>query len=155
MSNENTNDLEIVDTKAINVSIGKIDETTPVYTSGTRLVKKERPFTTKDTPVEKLYLVLKVYVPREDNVEEYRSFEFYKGTSQELYDHIKREIETHDELDIMRSRVLVDSPTVTISRKCTIYMFMRDMRSSKRIIDDTSFDIEDYAYDEGDCDVEG
>lgn len=110
-----------------------------------------KPFITKDTPnPKKLYLVLKYYSSREDNVEDYRSFEFYKGTSQDLYDHLKTDILTHDELDVMRSRVLVDSPTVTISRKCTIYMFMRDMRNSGRIIDDTSFDIEEYHYDEND-----
>lgn len=108
-----------------------------------------RPFTTKDTP-KKLYLILKYYTSKEDNIEDYRSFEFYKGTSQDLYDHLKSEIETHDELDIMRSRVLVDSPTITISRKCTIYMFMRDMRSEGRITDESSFDIEDYSYDEKD-----
>lgn len=113
--------------------------------------KKIRPFETIDTPKEKLYLILKIYEDQENDSEELRDFEFFTGTSQNLYDHLKEEIELNSGIDVMRSRVLVDSPNISISHKCSVFMFMRDTKDLGKIIDDSSFDINDYYYevDEG------
>ena len=48
----------------------------------------------------------------------------------------------------MKSRVYVDAPDVQISRKVSFYIFMKNMKVTGRVVDDTSFDIEDYKYDE-------
>lgn len=98
-------------------------------------------------PKEKLYLILKYYNSGEDGAEDYRDFEFFTGTTQALYDHMKAEIEVSDDLDVMRSRVLVDSHNITISHKCSIYVFMKDAKDTGRVIDNTSFDIHDYYYE--------
>ena len=98
-------------------------------------------------PKEKLYLILKYYNSGEEGAEDYRDFEFFTGTTQALYDHMKTEIEMTDDLDIMRSRVLVDSHNITISHKCSIYVFMKDAKDTGRVVDNTSFDIHDYYYE--------
>lgn len=98
-------------------------------------------------PKEKLYLILKYYNSGVEGAEDYRDFEFFTGTTQALYDHMKTEIEMTDDLDIMRSRVLVDSHNITISHKCSIYVFMKDAKDTGRVVDNTSFDIHDYYYE--------
>lgn len=98
-------------------------------------------------PKEKLYLILKYYNSGAEGAEDYRDFEFFTGTTQALYDHMKTEIEVSDDLDIMRSRVLVDSHNITISHKCSIYVFMKDAKDTGRVVDNTSFDIHDYYYE--------
>lgn len=110
--------------------------------------KMIKPFVRAESPSEKLYLILKYYEETELDGEEIRDFEFFTGTSQDLYDYLKSEIEadTTTQLDIMRSRILVDSPKISISHKCTVYMFMKDLRDRGTVVDDTNFDIEDYYY---------
>ncbi len=107
-----------------------------------------KPFTRVETPSTKLYLVLKYYDEKDLDGEEIRDFEFFEGTSQDLYDYLKAEIEADSDtqLDVMRSRILVDSPKISISHKCSVYMFMKDLRNRGVVMDDTSFDIEDYFY---------
>ena len=107
-----------------------------------------KPFTRVETPSTKLYLVLKYYDEKDLDGEEIRDFEFFEGTSQDLYDYLKAEIEADSDtqLDVMRSRILVDSPKISISHKCSAYMFMKDLRNRGVVLDNTSFDIEDYFY---------
>ena len=107
-----------------------------------------KPFTRVETPSTKLYLVLKYYDEKDLDGEEIRDFEFFEGTSQDLYDYLKAEIEADSDtqLDVMRSRILVDSPKISISHKCSVYMFMKDLRNRGVVLDNTSFDIEDYFY---------
>lgn len=114
-----------------------------------------QPFTTIDTPKLKLYLLLKYYEDTDgEGGEQKRDFEFFEGTTQELYDKIREELIESDDssvrlkLDAMKSRVYVDAPDVQISRKVSFYIFMKNMKVTGRIVDDTSFDIEDYKYDE-------
>lgn len=109
-----------------------------------------KPFTTKFTPKEKLYLILKVseVVTCADNQDPViNEFEYFIGTTQQLYDALKPEIENADcKLDVEQSLVLVDSPNIRISHICTVAMFMKDVRDTGKVIDDTSFDINDYTY---------
>lgn len=109
--------------------------------------KLVKPFTIKEAPRVKLYLVLKYYNSNADNEEDYRDFEFFNGTTQEIYNHLKLEIENSDTFDIMRSRILVDSPNIQISHKLNIYTFMKDARDTGRVVDESSFNIQDYYYD--------
>lgn len=107
-----------------------------------------RPFEYEDqTPKTKLYLILKYYNSGDDGAEDYKDFEFFTGTTQELYDHLKLEITTEDNLDIMRSRVLVDSPKITIAHKFTIFAFMKNAYDNGKVKNNTSFDIMDYYYE--------
>lgn len=124
-------------------------------------VEMIQPFTTIDTPVKKLYLILRVYNDMdagEGELEQIKDFEFFTGTSQELYDKLKEEIiDSKDEsvrqkLDIMDSIVMVDSSKITLSvvmskkKPCSIYKIMRNLKEQGKVVDDTSFDIEDYRY---------
>lgn len=113
-----------------------------------------KPITIENAPKTKLYLLLKYYNSGAENEEDYRDFEFFNGTTQEMYDHLKLEIESSDDIDVMRSRILVDSPNIRISHKCSIYIFMKDAKDTGRITDDTSFDIQDYYYDDMNSEVE-
>lgn len=112
-----------------------------------------KPFTIEEAPKVKLYLVLKYYSTNSDYVEDYRDYEYFRGTTQEMYDHLKVELETSDEFDAMKSRVLVDSPNITISHKCSVYMFMKNARDIGKVKDESSFDITDYYYDLEDTEV--
>lgn len=129
--------------KPFTINIGK-EENDKKEQKERKLIK---PFTIEAAPPVKLYLVLKYYNSNGDNEEDYRDFEFFKGTTQEMYDHLKVEIENSDEFDIMKSRLLVDSPNIQISHKLNIYTFMKDARDTNRIVDESSFNIDDYYYD--------
>lgn len=124
-------------------------------------VEMIQPFTTIDTPVKKLYLILRVYNDMdagEGELEQIKDFEFFTGTSQELYDKLKEEIidskddSVRQKLDIMDSIVMVDSSKITLSvvmskkKPCSVYKIMRNLKEQGKIVDDTSFDIEDYRY---------
>ena len=70
---------------------------TTVVRNGAEMVQ---PFTTIDTPTRKLYLLLKVYNDMdagEGEAEQLRDFEFFTGTSQELYDKVRSEEYVADE----------------------------------------------------------
>ena len=47
----------------------------------------------------------------------------------------------------MKSLVFVDSPKIRISNKLNVYTFMKDMKFSDKIVDESSFDIQDYYYE--------
>lgn len=104
---------------------------------------------------KKMYLILLVFYDSEadkDNEEvvDYNAFEFFTGTTQEVYDRIKECIDTTNEegyhlyADIHKSQILVDSPKVKISDGVSIYLFMKNMKKMGKITDNTDFDIEEY-----------
>lgn len=131
----------------------------PQYLKDRQREQMEQPFTTIDTPPrKKLYLILR-YITDDEGGEDIRDFEFFKGTTQELYDKLRMELLEDKNFDAMKSRVLVDAPNISISHKCSVFMFMKDTKDLKKIEDNTAFDIMDYYYDienvEGGDDVVG
>lgn len=102
---------------------------------------------------KKLYLLLLVFYDGEEESEEvldYNAFEFFTGTTQEVYDRIKECIDTtndegyHLYADVLKSKILVDSPKVKISDGVSIYNFMKNMKRMGKVVDDTDFNIDDY-----------
>ena len=125
-------------------------------------VQMEQPFTTIDTPKNKIYLILKVYNDADavdGEGETIRDFEFFTGTSQELYDKAREEILESDDIsvrqkiDVMKSMILVDSSKITIGvalrndNPCSMYRIMKNLKEQGKVEDDSSFDIDDYKYD--------
>ena len=112
--------------------------------------KMVKPFTMdldKAKSGDKMYLVLYVYTSQDG--EDIRDFEFITGR-QNTYDRIKELLiatEDCEQLDAMKSLVFVDSPKIQISNRLNAYTFMKDMRLNNKIVDDTSFDINDYYYE--------
>lgn len=103
----------------------------------------------------KLYLILKYYTNNTDGGEDEKDWEFFKGTTQELYDHVKAEILIDTRFNVMRSKIFVDSPSITIGTKNTsVFGIMRGLQDSKKVVESSSFDISDYYYDEEDTEVE-
>ena len=105
------------------------------------------------------------YIPEDDNKKylilitgeeysneniEYRSWEIIESR-QMTYDWIKELLLNGDEnngfiFDIMKSKVLVDSENVPLSKAISVYRFMTLMKTEDKVVDDSTFDIEDYAY---------
>lgn len=92
----------------------------------------------------RLYLIL-LYIEDGNESELLTHFEFITGR-QTTYDKLKDMI-LYENVDAMKSLVLVDSPKVSISHKYSVYQFMRDMKEKLLIKDETSFDINDYYYE--------
>lgn len=166
------NNTDAIKPFTVNITSGTDTKITPTAevkreapTPGTIIrdgVQMEQPFTTIDTPKSKIYLILKVYNDTdagEGESEQIRDFEFFTGTSQELYDKIREEILESDDssvrqkIDVMKSMVLVNSNKITIGvalRKdnpCSMYRIMKNLREQGKVVDETSFDIDDYKYD--------
>lgn len=97
-------------------------------------------------PNHKKYLVLLYITSTVDNLEDGKDF-FFENGRQATYDRIKHLLENDWQVDCMKSLVFVDSPKVTIATRTSVYTFMKDVREQKKVIDDTSFDIEDYYYE--------
>lgn len=94
-----------------------------------------------DTEPEKKYLVL-IEATDIESEEQYQEWRFIEGR-QNAYDYIKRRIENHYlSVDVHKSLIIVDS--VKINEGISIYSFMKVMKESEKVIDYTSFDIEDY-----------
>lgn len=87
-------------------------------------------------PEDRKYLLL-YYASDEKGEEDIKSFEFLTGRTK-TYEFIKNIIEN---IDIYKSKVIVE--TVTLNEMVTVYEFMKHISS---LIEDTSFDIEDYNY---------
>lgn len=105
------------------------------------------------------YLILLEGEYKYKDGENYKSFELITGR-QAAYDFIKDILENmHDSdyeymLDVSKSRIISeppvitpDTPRITLSNMLTLYSFMKIMRQQNKIVDDSSFDIEDY-FDE-------
>lgn len=107
-----------------------------------------------DTEPEKTYLILIDGEEVDEQVKPFRDWQIVEGR-QAAYDYIKNIIKTeYVIIDIHKSKIIVDSDKVKISDGISIYDFMKAMKDGEKVIDYTSFDIEDYNnYDPGD--IEG
>ena len=101
---------------------------------------------TYDTEPEKIYLILIDGIDKETD-EKYRDWELVEGR-QEAYDYIKNMLESEYVLiDVYKSKIIVNSEKVKITDGLSIYEFMKMMKEKDKVIDYTSFDIEDYVGD--------
>ena len=100
-----------------------------------------------DTEPEKIYLIL---IDGEEVGEDgklFREWEFKEGR-QAAYDYIKNILESpYISVDIMESKIIVSSEKVKVTDGISIYEFMKAMKENNKVIDYTSFDIEDYNSD--------
>ena len=114
-----------------------------------------------------------VYVPEDDNKKyliliigetydneniEYRSWELIESR-QATYDWIRETlIKSPEEIgynfDVMKSKILVDSKNVAVSEAISVYRFMLLMKTENKVQDESTFDIEEYYYDEEGADEE-
>lgn len=90
---------------------------------------------TEETPKKKTYIVL--YIGTDEDGKDIKSFEVIEGRK-ETFDFIKGIV---DYIDIHESKVLTDK--VSYNDAASIYDFMKYVSS---IIEEDSFDIEDYNY---------
>ena len=94
-----------------------------------------------DTEPEKTYLVL-IDATDIESEEQYQEWRFIEGR-QKAYDYIKGRIENHYiTVDVHKSLIIVNS--VKINEGISVYSFMKVMKETEKVIDYTSFDIEDY-----------
>lgn len=102
-----------------------------------------------DSEPEKVYLIL---IDGEENEgTKFRDWEFKEGR-QEAYDYIKNILlSEYITVDVHESKIIVNSEKVKITDGISIYEFMKKMKENDKVIDYTSFDIEDYTNG----DVEG
>ena len=108
-----------------------------------------------DTEPEKTYLILLdgyEEVNAGDNIAKpFRDWQMKEGR-QAAYDYIKDMVKSeYVIIDVHKSRIIVSSEIVKVTDGISIYEFMKIMKDKEKVIDYTSFDIEDYA----DGDVEG
>lgn len=97
---------------------------------------------TYDTEQEKTYLILIDGIENDDAQQRYRDWDYVVGR-QEAYDYIKNILESgYVIVDINESKIIVDS--LKINDGISIYEFMKAMKEKDKIIDYSSFDIEDY-----------
>lgn len=89
----------------------------------------------KETPKKKTYIVL--YIGTDDDGKDIKSFEVLEGRK-ETFDFIKGIV---DYIDIHESKVLTDN--VAYADAASVYDFMKYVSS---LIEEDSFDIEDYNY---------
>lgn len=104
------------------------------------------------------YLILLEGEYRDNDGENYRTFEFITGR-QDTYDFIKELLKSQDEgdteyiLDVSLSRILSeppasmitpDTPRLTLSNMLSVYSFMKLMKDKGKVVDNTDFNIEDY-----------
>lgn len=134
---------------SMNLSDGQIGEFVPADKIEEEKEKLARPYELDTEDIndkKKLYLLLMVFMDKNDG-ENVRDFEFFKGTSQEVYDYIKDLMVYDDNSDLIllidESRILVDSPKISISYKCSFYKFMKNMYELGKVKDD-NYNIEDY-----------
>ena len=103
-----------------------------------------------DSEPEKIYLIL---IDGTDNEtgQRYRDWELVEGR-QAAYDYIKNILESdYVTINVKESKIIVSTEKVKVTDGITIYKFMKSMKENDKVIDYTSFDIEDYV----DSDVEG
>ena len=108
-----------------------------------------------DSEPEKTYLILlDGYEPvygHEDVAKPFRDWQMKEGR-QAAYDFIKDMLENqYVNIDVHESRIIVSSEKVKVTDGISIYEFMKAMKEQNKVIDYTSFDIEDF----NNGDVEG
>lgn len=97
-----------------------------------------------DTEPEKIYLILIDGVENDNEAKPYRDWELVTGR-QAAYDYIKTMLENEYVIvNVEESKIIVNSENVKITDGVSIYAFMKNMKETDKIIDYTSFDIEDY-----------
>lgn len=97
-----------------------------------------------DTEPEKVYLILIDGVENDNEGKPYRDWELVTGR-QAAYDYIKTMLENEYVIvNVEESKIIVSSENVKITDGVSIYAFMKNMKENDKIIDYTSFDIEDY-----------
>lgn len=103
-----------------------------------------------DTEPDKTYLVL---IDGEDEEgKKFRDWEILIGR-QKAYDYIKDMLlSDYANIDVHTSRIIVSSDKVKVTDGVSIYKFMKGMKDGDKVIDYSSFDIED--YNTGDEDIE-
>lgn len=112
---------------------------------------KIKPFTIDESMVkEKEYLLLLVFT--KDEYEDERTFEFITGTTADVYKFIKNQMANDNEscLDIKKSFVIVDSPKVSISKRITVYKFMKNAIITGKVIEESGFNIDEFYYEDSD-----
>lgn len=101
---------------------------------------------TYDTEPEKTYLILIAgeYIKDGEDEQELKDWAFVIGR-QKAYDYIK-ELVTSEYLniDIIESRIIVDSDQVKVTEGISLYEFMKVMKLEDKVVDWSSFDIEDF-----------
>ena len=104
-----------------------------------------------DTEPEKLYLILIDGEEVDNEGRRFRDWEIVEGR-QAAYDYIKNILQSdYVSVDVNESKIIVSSEKVKITDGISIYEFMKVMKEKDKVIDYTSFDIEDYVNG----DVEG
>lgn len=97
-----------------------------------------------DTEPEKTYLILIDGTERYNESKPYRDWELVVGR-QKAYDYIKTMLENeYIVVNVEESKIIVNSENVKITDGVSIYSFMKNMKDTDKIIDYSSFDIEDY-----------
>lgn len=111
---------------------------------------------TYDEEPEKVYLILLDGIETySDDLhaeieKDYRDWEIIEGR-QKAYDYIKNMLETeYVTINVMTSKIIVSSEKVKVTDGISIYEFMKTMKEKDKIVDYTSFDIEDYVSHEFD-----
>ena len=104
-----------------------------------------------DTEPEKIYLILIDGEEVDNESTRFRDWETVEGR-QAAYDYIKNMLQSEYVLiDVHTSKIIVSSEKVKVTDGISIYEFMKNMKENDKVIDYTSFDIEDYVN----SDVEG
>ena len=99
---------------------------------------------TYDDENEKTYLILIEGETNDNDGELVRDWDFKVGR-QEAYDYIKNYLKSEYILvDVIKSKIIVDSPNIKISDGVSIFKFMKQMKENDKVVDDSSFDITDY-----------
>lgn len=94
-----------------------------------------------DTEPDKTYLIL---IDGESEEKKFRDWELVIGR-QAAYDYIKNMLlSEYADIDIFKSKIIVSSDKVKITDGISIYKFMKGMKNNDKVIDYSSFDIEDY-----------
>lgn len=103
---------------------------------------------------EKEYLLLLVFTA--DEYEDEKIFEFITGTTTQVYNRVKQIMGKDNEccLDIKKSSIIVDSPKVSISKRISIYKFMKNAIVTGKVIEDTGFDIDEFYYEDSEDEEE-
>ena len=104
-----------------------------------------------DTEPEKTYLILLDGEECDNEARPYRDWQMKEGR-QAAYDYIKDMLKNeYVNINVHTSRIIVSSEKVKVTDGISIYEFMKVMKENDKVIDYTSFDIEDY----NNGDVEG
>ena len=96
---------------------------------------------------EKTYLILIDGEELDNEGRRFRDWEIITGR-QATYDWIKNMLENeYVMIDVDKSKIIVSSEKVKVTDGISIYDFMKAMKQKDKVIDYTSFDIDDYVGD--------